>query len=94
MMVIRERFQKTKWKFKMGFALNFLVLGGGGVQRLMANAILNFQFFWNIPLCCHITDNVLNVYSFGLMLQSTSSCSNYLNRIHRLIQARLFDEFS
>ena len=29
-----------------------------------------------------------------LVLQSTSSCSNYLNRIHRLKQARLFDEFS
>ena len=29
----------------------------------MANAILKFKFFWNIPLSCHITDNVLNVYS-------------------------------
>ena len=54
-----------------------------------------FPVFWNIPFCCHITDNVLNVYSLGLILLiSTSSCSNYLNRIHRLKQARLFDEFS
>ena len=76
--------------------------GGGGVQRLMANAILNFQFFLEyslmLPYHRQCSKCLFTWFNFAhkhqLVLQSTSSCSNYLNRIHRLIQARLFDEFS
>ena len=42
--------------------MEICAIEGGGTDA-MANAILKFQFFWNIPLSCHITDNVLNVYS-------------------------------
>ena len=58
--------------------MEICAIEGRGGSNAMANAILKFQFFWNIPLSCHITDNVLNVYSLGLILliiaQSTSSC--------------------
>ena len=45
------------------------------VRKTNGKCHFKFPVFWNIPLCCHITDNVLNVYSLGLILLiSTSSC--------------------
>ena len=65
----------TEWGKKW---MGICAIEGKGESDAMANAILKFQFFWNIPLSYHITDNVLNVYSLGLILliiaQSTSSC--------------------
>ena len=73
----------------------------GGGQRLMANANLNVQFLeYSLMLPYHrqCSKCLFTWFNFAhkhqLVLQSTSSCSNYLNRIHRLKQARLFDEFS
>merc|ERR1711873_147271 len=46
----REVCRKSKWKFKMAFAIKG---GGGGVGRLMANAILNFHFdYLHTSLSC------------------------------------------
>ena len=58
-----------------------------------------------VCLNCLIKDNVLSVFftwfhfthnctKHQLVLQSTSSCFNHLNKIHTLKQARLFDRFS
>ena len=74
----------------------------GGGSDAMANAILKFQFFleYSLKLPYHrqCSKCLFTWFNFAhkhqLVLQSTSSCSNYLNRIHRLKQARLFGEFS
>ena len=66
----------TEWGKKMDG--NLCHWGGGGGPTPNGKCHFKFPVFWNIPLCCHITDNVLNVYSLGLILliiaQSTSSC--------------------
>ena len=77
----------------------------GGGSDAMANAILKFQFFLEYSLklpyhrqcskCLFTWFNFAhNFTKHQLVLQSTSSCSNYLKGIHRLKQARLFGEFS
>ena len=73
-----------------------------GGSDAMANAILKFQFFleYSLKLPYHrqCSKCLFTWFNFAhkhqLVLQSTSSCSNYLKGIHRLKQARLFDEFS
>ena len=62
----------TEWGKKW---MEICAIEGGGGPTPNGKCHFKFPVFWNIPLCCHITDNVLNVYSLGLILLiSTSSC--------------------
>ena len=97
---VRFNCKRKKWGKKW---MEICAIEGG--SDAMANAILKFQFFLEYSLklpyhrqcskCLFTWFNFAhNCTKHQLVLQSTSSCSNYLKRIHRLKQAGLFGEFS
>ena len=85
--------------------MEICAIEGRGGSNAMANAILKFQFFLEYSLklpyhrqcskCLFTWFNFAhNCTKHQLVLRSTSSCFNYLNKIHTLKQARFFDIFS